>query len=354
MSTIDPHNHPIPLAPPVERGDAGSRRLGLVHLVWGPLGPEPLRRFVHSYREHPAGVEHELVVLLNNVRPAQRAPLLAELEGVPHRLLALPEPVQDLAAYAQAVRLLEHERLCFLNSHSEILAADWLAKLDRALDQPHAGLVGATGSWASTRSWVLHSYFLPTPYRGHIPEREIARGQFLAIELERAGLPVSDSSEPPTRTLRESLLAKLRTLPDMPVQILGFEGFPAHHLRTNAFMAARATLGRVWERRIETKMDAYRLENGRHSITRQVQAMGLRTLVVARDGSPYDCEQWPLSRTFWQGDQEALLIADNQTRSYAHGGADRRRLLSGFAWGASADPLLHSGSQHNGGRDRER
>jgi hypothetical protein len=352
MSTIGGH-HQIPLAAPVDGGCGGPRRLGIVHLVWGPLGNEPLRRFVRSYREHPAGVEHELVVLLNNVSPGQRSELLAELEGVAHRVLDLPEPVQDLAAYAQAACRLEHERLCFLNSHSEILAPDWLAKLDRALNQPGAGLVGATGSWASTRSWVLHSYFVPTPYRGHIPERGIARAEFLAIELERAGLPVSEASETPTRTLRDSLRAKLRTLPDMPVQILGFEGFPAHHLRTNAFMAARATLSRVWERRIETKMDAYRLENGRHSITRQVQAMGLRALVVARDGSSYDCEQWPLSRTLWQGDQEALLVADNQTRSYAHGGADRRRLLSGFAWGAHADPLLPSGSQHNGGRDHE-
>jgi hypothetical protein len=315
-----------------------------VHLVWGPFGPMPLRRFVQSYREHPAGAEHELVILLNNVDKHRRSELLAELEGVPHRVLDLAAPVQDLAAYAQAARWLEHERLCFLNSHSEILVPDWLAKLDRALDQPHAGLVGATGSWASTRSWVLYSLFLPTPYRGHIPERRIAREQFLAIELERDGIPVADSPELVRRTLGDSLRAKLRTLPDMPVQILGFEGFPAYHLRTNAFMVTRATLGRVRIGRIETKMDAYRLENGRYSLTRQVQAMGLCTLVVASDGTTYDHEQWPLSRTLWQGDQENLLIADNQTRSYSCGGLDRRRLLSGFAWGPQADPSLPSGA----------
>lgn len=293
---------------------------------------------MQSYREYPAGTEHELMILLNNVAKHQRPELLAELDGVPHRVIDLAEPVQDLAAYAQAARRLEHERLCFLNSHSEILAPEWLAKLDRALDQPRTGLVGATGSWASTRSWVLHSYLLPTPYRGHIPERRIAREQFLAIELERDGIPVTDSPELVRRTLGNSLRAKLRTLPDMPIQILGFEGFPAYHLRTNAFMATRATLGRVRIRRIKTKMDAYRLENGRHSLTRQVQAMGLRTLVVASDGTTYDHEQWPLSRTLWQGYQENLMIADNQTRSYSRGGFDRRRLLSGFAWGSRADP----------------
>ena len=66
--------------------------------------------------------------------------------------------------------------------------------------------------------------------------------------------------------------------------------------------------------------------------------MGMRTLVVARDGAFYDHPEWPVSRTFWQGDQQGLLVADNQTRSYANGSYDRRRLLSAFAWGPEAAP----------------
>ena len=85
-------------------------------------------------------------------------------------------------------------------------------------------------------------------------------------------------------------------------------------------------------------MDAYALESGRHSLTRQVQALGLHALVVARDGSIYEEREWDASRTFWQGEQEGLLIADNQTRSYAAGSASRRWLLSSFAWGPKADP----------------
>jgi hypothetical protein len=314
--------------------------IALVHLVWGPLGPEPLRTFLRSYRERPAGAEHELVMLMNGVSDAQRAQLLSELGGVEHRVLTLEEPMQDLAAYLQAAQLLEHERLCFLNSYSEILVPDWLTKLNEALDQPHVGLVGATGSWASTRSWVLHAYFLPTAYRGVMPPRRVAREQFLAIELERDGEFVENKDDHPTRSLGESLRAKWRTLPDMPRQLLGYEGFPAPHVRTNAFMLDRAVLDRLRTGSIRTKMDAYDVENGRHSLTRQVQRMGLRTLLVDRDGTAYDERQWPAARTFWQGDQEGLLIADNQTRSYARGGEDRRRLLSAFAWGASADPHM--------------
>jgi hypothetical protein len=311
--------------------------IAVVHLVWGPLGPAPLREFLASYRQHPAGIEHELVVLLNGVTDHQRPVLLAELERFEHRLLTLPARVQDLAAYRQAAELLEHERMCFLNSYSTILASDWLAKFAHALDQPMSGMVAATASWASVRSAVLNGLLLPNPYRGVVPGRRVAREQLLGMELELGG-DERDDREIPRRSLINSILATLRTLPPIPEQLLRFEGFPAHHLRTNAFMADRRTFLGLQTGRIARKMDAYLLESGQRSYTRQIHGMGLRALVVDREGRAYDPEDWPASRTFWQGDQERLLIADNQTRSYANGGIDRRLLLSSFAWGERADP----------------
>jgi hypothetical protein len=313
--------------------------IAVVHLVWGPLGPAPLREFLASYRRHASGLDHELVLLFNGVSAEQRLLLMAELEGVEHRLLTLPAPVQDLAAYLQAAEQLEHERLCFLNSYSDILAADWLAKLNHGLDEPAAGLVAATGSWASVRSAVANGLFQPNPYRGVVPGRRIAREQLIAMELERLGEEVSEQA-PPSRSLMASVRATLKTLPPVPEQLLRFEGFPAPHLRTNAFMADRARLRGLRAGRIVRKMDAYLLESGHSSFTRQIHALGLRALVVDRDGACYDHEDWPDSRTLWQGDQEGLLIADNQTRIYANGGTDRRRLLSAFAWGRRAEPRV--------------
>ena len=337
--------------------------IAVVHLVWGPLGVAPLREFLASYRRHRAGVEHELVVLFNGVGSEQRAELEAELEGTEHRLLKLGEPVQDLVAYVQATARLDHARLCFLNSYSAILATDWLAKLAGALDQPRAGLVGATGSWASLRSGVLNSLFLPNPYRGVVPERRVAREQFIAIEREQQnaraprGLrpacgapgPVELDDEPPRRSLIGSALATLKTLPPMPEQLLRFEGFPAPHVRTNAFMVERTVFADLRVGAIKRKMDAWALESGRNSLTRQVERRGSRALVVDRDGGCYDRERWHLSRSFWQGDQEGLLVADNQTRSYANGSVDRRRLLSAFAWGRQADPTSASIEEPAGG-----
>ena len=93
------------------------------------------------------------------------------------------------------------------------------------------------------------------------------------------------------------------------------------------------------------KMNAYALESGRNSLTRQFSDMGLRAVVVDRDGALYREEGWAQSHTLWQADQEKLLIADNQTRIYANGSLDRRRLLSALAWGSQADPRGPSAQQ---------
>jgi hypothetical protein len=310
--------------------------VAVVHLVWGPLGPAPLRSFLKTYRGHAPGLEHELVMLFNGVTEGQRPALMRELEGPECRVVDLPDPVQDLVAYAQAAERLENERLCFLNSYSEILVDGWLAAFARALDRPAAGMVGATGSWASFHSGVLNSLLLPNPYRGVVPERSVALKQLQEIELELSGGT--------RRSLARSVLATLRTLPPMPERLLRFEGFPAEHLRTNAFMVERALFSELRIPAFSKKKDAYALESGRHSITRQVQRLGLRTSVVARDGAVYEPRDWPRSYTLWQGDQEGLMVADNQTRSYANGGLDRRRLLATYAWGSEADPRVAAGA----------
>jgi hypothetical protein len=86
-------------------------------------------------------------------------------------------------------------------------------------------------------------------------------------------------------------------------------------------------------------MDAWVMESGRASFTRQVQRLGLHTLVVDSEGTTYEPEQWARSGTFWQSAQERLLIADNQTRSYQLGPFERRRVLAALAWADAAEPV---------------
>lgn len=317
--------------------------IAVVHLVWGPLGPAPLQRFLDSYRRHSAGIEHELVIIFNGTDSDTRRSFEPVLAGTPHETVVLERPVQDLEAYVFAAGRVPHERLCFLNSYSEILADDWLAKLDAALGQPDVGIAGATGSWTSICSMFLHALRLPGPYRRTLPSRGELRRHMYDIESqlgqEREGTLPQEGTTSGKAPLSFKLASIARTLRLVPEQLFLFEPFPAHHLRTNAFIVERELFASLRTRPVRRKVDAWVMESGRESFTRQVQRRGLRTLVVDREGRTYDQESWPLSQTFWQDGQQGLLVADNQTRAYQLGSIERRRLLSGLAWAEAANPV---------------
>ena len=255
--------------------------IDLIHLVWAPLGPDPLRRFISSYLSHPAGAEHRLVLALNGFGDTDRAPWDAVLSGVEHQRVEVPQPEQDLTAYRHVALAGPASRLCFTNSYAEVLADGWLGALSDALDAPGVGLAGATGTWESTFS----------------------------------AAPV---------------WLKPRRLRD-------FGRFPNPHVRTSSFMLDRELmLGLDWPDVGQDKLAALRLENGRHNITRQVAGRGFATVVVGRDGRAYLPEEWPESATFRAGGQRNLLVADNRTAEYERADPRRRAELARFAWGTSA------------------
>ena len=261
---------------------AGAREsLAVVHLVWAPLGPTVLERFISSYRDHEAGVEHRLLVLLNGFAPNQDlTPWTRALGGVEHEQLRLAQPVLDLAAYREAVERLPAERYVFVNSFSVIRGENWLGALDAQLSAPHVGVVGTAGSWESAYSGA------PRPLR---PFRR------------------------------------------------GFDPFPNPHIRTNGFAMTRELLRSLEWRAPGTKLQAWELESGRRGLSRQVADHGLAMLVVGRDGIAYPPERWRESETFRSGEQANQLIADNRTEEYARASPRRRVQLERLTWGLRTD-----------------
>lgn len=106
------------------------------------------RRFLASYLRHPAGLAHDLVLICKGFDSADaQARVEAEFQGIATRTIEVADDSFDLGAYRAAARVIQHERVCFLNTHSEILSPDWLLKLTLNLDRPGIGMVGATGSF---------------------------------------------------------------------------------------------------------------------------------------------------------------------------------------------------------------
>ncbi len=290
------------------------KRLAAVHLVRRLNGLDPVRSFLQSYQARDPGIGHDLIFILKGFRnDAERKPYRELLEPYAHETLDVPDRGYDIAPYHRVAERFEYAHFCFLNSFSSMLAEGWLAKLYQGVTRKGVGLAGATGSYQS---------FRPTSWE---PYLEISR------QIKHRG-PVKDIVMALPFSYHLNFL--LRTL------MFGssFQKFPNYHVRSNAFMVGRELMRQAARGRMLTKMDAYRFESGRRGLTAQVMQMGLEPVVVGADGECYSKHDWHLSNTFWQSRQENLLVADNQTRRYAHGPQEVRNVLSHIAWGEHARP----------------
>ena len=291
--------------------------IAVVHLVRAQNGPEPLQRFLESYAEHPAGAPHDLIAVLKGFEGcAERRRIDELLAGVVRRVVEVPDTGFDIGAYLRAARQLDYDSYFFVNSFSCVLAPGWLDAMATHLAYPHVGVVGATGSWASAHTaWLSGFRVVPTVYS----------------RLRREGPRQSD----------DSLVKGIRTILLHTFDLRyprHFNRFPAHHVRTNAFLVRASVLRRLTAWPLETKYDVYRFESGRHSLTQQVLDLGLEPLVVGRDRVAYAKEDWWRSATFWQREQENLLVSDNQTEDYRLGTMAHRHELATLAWGDYAQP----------------
>lgn len=270
----------------------------VAHLVRRSNPLSALEQFLESYRKHPAGVAHDLLIIFKGFAGApSRAPCEALLQGVEHRRMFVRDYGFDVRPYLKAGREQPHRFFVFLNSFSRVLVPGWLELLLRHAG-PGVGLVGATGSHQS---------------------------------------PLDDSA------IMRREAKPLRRLARYLVDIRGrFAPFPNPHLRTNAFLVSKDVITRVRARPMVTKWSAYRFESGIESMTRQVMAAGLKPLLAGRDGRAYEPQDWPHARTFWIGEQENLLVADNQTRAYQDASRAQRERLAFFAWRRHPDGSTRS------------
>lgn len=301
----------------------------VVHLVRRQNGPEPLHRFLEAYARHPPSVEHDLVLAMKGFPTRETAHReLALARDIGAGSIFLPDDGFDLMAYFRVAASVPCRHYCFLNSFARPLVDCWLAPFADAFAAPDVALVGATGSWASQLDYLRYQLGLRSGYDEVFEDREAMRRAFLDLARRR---------DPAIRD-RGRAVARVLTAAALLRQSRGFGGFPAPHVRTNAVAIRRDLMLELRPRRVRTKLEAYRLESGRMSLTARVRELGLRALIVGRNGNLYDPDAWPESNTFWQGSQENLLVADNRTDDYQQGGTKARLLLARLAWGERARP----------------
>jgi hypothetical protein len=108
------------------------------------------RRFLYSYRRFNMGEDHDLLIIFKGFRDSNHLAETRELlQPLHYQPLFTEDDSFDLGAYFAAAQQIPHERLCFLNSSSEIISDKWLSKLSANFVVPRVGIVGATASFES-------------------------------------------------------------------------------------------------------------------------------------------------------------------------------------------------------------
>jgi len=295
--------------------------IGVIYLYRFSEGGDPVRRFIRSYREQPAGVAHDLHVIFKGF-PDRRSLTLAQLlfEDIPINPIELEDTGYDIGSYVQAAKVVPNKRLIFFNTFSQILVRDWLAHFDRALSVPGIGLVGASGSWHANTS----------SYEGALKALIYRIRRFPAHLRNNSKRGIISNSTLPMRKrpLRRYLLSPFGYL----YCLIEFGRHPNPHIRTNAFMIERSRFLSLKFPSFKNKGDVYKFESSRRSMTKQTMAQGLNPVVVDRVGNVYSISEWRLSSTFWSNDQVNLIVADNRTAEYAAGNKEVREFLEDYAW----------------------
>jgi hypothetical protein len=274
-------------------------KIGIFYLVaWsGERKLAPLdfaRRFAESYARFSAGVNHRLILILSrNQNEVQIAELDSLFGGTAPSVFPVSGIDYDIGMYRSALAATNFELYCFLNSYSVILAPGWLKSLSDCALNPRVGLVGATASYQSIFSDAVTKL---SPRRQSLGQ--LSSGVSVAVKC-----------------------------------VAHFPPFPNPHIRTNAFMIRKDVFQRICWPRNPSRMETFRFESGRRSLTRQVLKMGLDAMIVGCDGRPYSVSEWPSSGTFRQNEQDNVLVADNHTIDYDSASSERRRQLAAAAWG---------------------
>ena len=289
--------------------------IAVVHLVRSsnPIGL--FESFLAAYRNFDAGIEHDLIIIFKGFSSDNEntRPYVERLAGLSYRPFFLPDVGFDIGAYFATVASFPHTFFCFLNSYAEPLASGWLAMLYGHAVRERVGVVGATGSHASP--WND-----PRLYEG-LPKNRYLRAVHLRLVRRLPGWFPGGSG------------LAVAFAPHM----LDFSGHPNYHIRTNGFLFRRDLMLRLKRPRFRNKMECYKFEHGRQSMTHQLLKRGLEPLIVGRDGRAYAKEEWYESRTHQSGDESNLLISDNLTRLYAGLDRETRWRYAVSTWGDKAE-----------------
>lgn len=125
---------------------------------------EVVEKFLNSYKIHPAGIEHNLVIIAKNWdNPDLYNQLKTLVQQYNAKIIDLPDGGLDLGAYIRVSNILESEYIYYLGSSIEIEANNWLLHSFNAFQETaKVQLVGPMGSWDNGVTDIFPNYHIRT------------------------------------------------------------------------------------------------------------------------------------------------------------------------------------------------
>ncbi len=328
-------------------------KIAVIYLARLHEGYPAFEAFADSYRAHPAGEPHDLIVVCKGfTKPGEFAAVSAIFTGIDHTIIAVADDIgMDLHAYQEAARQIKNDYVFCLNTFSRLRVNNWLAKLWSNMSRPGVGMVGATGSYESLHSsikaleFLVYSLRQPARFNSQVnrdfawmlpifdqftlratQSKQLRVRRFIG-DIVRNRIPISQLLEhmPTVWSTAINHIGGHRYFRDIPM-------FPNPHIRSNGFMVRRKDL-LATPLPDKSKFSCCLFESGPRGLSISLLNKGLDLIVVGADGTGYSMDQWPTCQAFRSGDQSNILVADNQTEAFDRFSKEVNRTHRIMTWG---------------------
>jgi hypothetical protein len=283
---------------------------------------EKFSRFVESYKKHPSGIEHHLIIIRKGFDEYEYewAKWVLLLEGISFELRTYPDEHYVFGYHRLVMEDHPDQYILFCVASCEILVDNWLALFMRHARNNR--ILSHGGSFESMYSDVSNRI----KYKwNHIRGKKICFSS-TSKDYCLTRCPYYRNETTFFSSIKCSLKELLRFLFgvrgkwEIFCSSNNFYPFPNPSLRTSALMVPPQLLKSIYYwpdvMSLSNKNQEFLFESGKYSLSIQALIAGYELLVVGADGKAYPMSEWRDSKTYRSFNQENLVIADHHTRCY--------------------------------------
>ena len=247
-----------------------------------------LLTFLKNYKNFKSGYPHELLIcfkLLNSEKMENFRKILVNVEHTEF-IDKKDENDYDLGSYKRVASYYQSRHIFFLNSYSYPICENWSNMI--IMNYEKNSLLATSASYES----LLSSIKLKKFYK-----------------------------------LISFLIKKFK-------YTQYFDPFPNPHIRTTGFLIKGSEyLEFMNNKTISSKIDVWRIESGKNSLTNHFKKLNFNIYVINSDGERFSEDKWKESQTYNYLEHNKSIISDKHIRKYHSMNKSEKLKFQSNSWG---------------------